>query len=164
MLSKIKKLNWGRIITLVVVFFVCLFMPLLCIQLVLKDIKTTNDIHKLLLVLLGSRSIIIITTRFVEYFKTFDNPRKDIRNIYVSSLISYIVVFSYMLINTSDFSYITVILLIVFDFFSEYMSLTAFDNKGLKKFLSEFIKDSNNYVFIAISFIILRLILKELMS
>lgn len=165
MLSKIKKLNWGRIVTLIVVFLVCLFTPLLYILLALGDIEVTNDIQKTLLVLFGSRIITIITTLFVEYFKTLDNPKKDIYNIYISCLISYIIVFSYLLIETFNFDYLTVIFLLMFDFVNEYMSLTAFNNTDLKIFLADFFKNLKNYAFIAISLIIiLFIIIKILIS
>ena len=101
MLSKIKKLNWGRIVTLIVVFLICLFTPLLYIELALGDIEATNDIQKTLIVLLGSRIITIITTWFVEYFKMLENPKENIYNIYISCLISYIIVFGYLLLESS---------------------------------------------------------------
>lgn len=138
MLSKIKKLNWSRIVTLIVVFLVCLFTPLLYIELALGDIKVTGDIQKTLLVLLGSRIITIVTTRFVTFFKTLDNPQKDIYNIYISCLISYVIAFGYLLIETSNFDYLTVIFLLVFDFVNEYMTLTVFNKAGIKNFLADF--------------------------
>ena len=165
MLSKIKKLNWGRIVTLIVVFLICLFTPLLYIELALGDIEATNDIQKTLIVLLGSRIITIITTWFVEYFKMLENPKENIYNIYISCLISYIIVFGYLLLESSNFDYFTVIFLLMFDFVNEYMSLTSFNNTDLKKFLVCFFKSLKNYAFIAISLIIiLFLVLKTLIA
>lgn len=165
MLSKIKNLNWGRIITIIVVFLVCLFAPLLYVQLVLGDVKDTNYIKKTLIVLLGSRIITILTTWFVAFFKTLDDPQKDIYGIYISCLISYIIAFSYLLILTADFSYLMVIFLLLFDFVSEYMSITAFKNTDLKNFLADFFKNLKNYASIAISLIIiLFMIIKILIS
>lgn len=155
MLSKFKKLNWGRIGTLVVVFLVCLFTPLLYVVLALDDIEVINDIQKTLLAIFGSRIITIITTLIVKFFKTFDNPQKDIKNIYISCLISYIIVFGCLLLKTSDFGFLTILFLLMFDFVSEYMSLTCFKITDLKNNLIDFFKSRENHVLIAISLIII---------
>ena len=100
-----------------------------------------------------------------EYFKTLENPKEYIYNIYVSCLISYIIVFSCLLVESSNFDFLTVIFLLVFDFINEYMSLTSFNIKNLKKSLIRFFKSLQNYAFIAISLIIiLFLVLKTLMA
>ena len=163
MLSKMKKLNWGRIVTLVVVFLVGLFTPLLYVVLALGDIEVINDIQKTLLVLFGSRFITILTTCLVKCFKTLENPKEDIYNIYVSCLISYIIVFGCLLLKTSDFGFLTIIFLLMFDFVNEYMSLTCFKITDLKNSLINFFKSRENYILIFISLIIILFLVLEIL-